>query len=208
MPIRPPEPATAPEPPFWAEVSGPAAAVRQWCAADAPLVARIGHGGTAQVIRRLPPGSPGASPWYALAAADGSLLGWTQTAHWQPVRLAENDSALHLELTRSDRQLTVFAGTRPVLRAAAAAGAPLQPGAYPLRRASVAGPPLALVEYDHHALYGAPWQLDLGGRYRLTGAYWHNRFGGDAPGPDIQVPPFLARWLYAQAGTGSVINIR
>lgn len=206
----PTEAAPAPAPPFWAEVAGPVAAVRRWCAADAPLVARIGHGGTAQVVAAPPPGAAGGPPWYGLADGAGALLGWTQTAQWRPVRPeAEGEgAALRLEIARRDSQLTVFVGERPALRAPVAAGARLEPGRYPLRRARVAGPPLALVEYGDGALYGAPWQLDLGGQYWLTGAYWHNRFGGWAPGPDVQVPPFLARWLYAQTGPGSAADIR
>lgn len=204
----PTEAAPASTPPFWAEVAGPVAAVRRWCAADAPLVTRIGHGGTARIIAAPPPGAASGPSWYGLADDTGALLGWTQAAHWQPVHLEAEGATLRLEIARRDSQLTVFVGGRPALRAPIAAGSRLEPGAYPLSRARIAGAPLALVEYGDDALYGAPWQLDLGGQYRLTGAYWHNRFGGWAPGPDVQVPPFLARWLYAQTGPGSVVYIR
>lgn len=204
---QPAGPVVAPTPPFWAEVAGPVAAVRGWCAADAPLITRIGHGGTAQVIAAPPPGAASAPRWYGLADEAGALLGWAQAAQWQPAQVRPGGAALRLEITRR-HQLAVFVGERPALRAAVAAGTRLKPGTYPLRRARIAGPPLALVEYDSAALHGAPWQLDLGEQYRLTGAYWHNRFGGWAPGPDIQVPPFLARWLYQQAGPDSVVRIR
>lgn len=193
--------------PFWAEVSGPVAAVRHWCAADAPLVTRIGHGGTGKIVAALSPGEPNAPFWYALAGEDHELLGWTQAAHWQPAPSLEQGAALSLEIARSSRQLTVFVESRPALRAAIAAGAELKPGTYPLRRTRVAGPPLALVEYGQ-TLHGAPWQLSLNDQYSLTGAYWHNRFGDYAPGPAIQVPPFLARWLYAHAGADSMVYIR
>lgn len=58
-------PAQIEKPIFWAEVAGPVAAVRQWCAADAPFVTRIGHGGVAQIIDYL---SDKTTSWYEIAA--------------------------------------------------------------------------------------------------------------------------------------------
>jgi len=199
---------SAPRPvPFWAEVVGPAAAVRRWCAADAPLVTRIGHGGTARVISVLGPGEQGGPHWYALAAGNNELIGWSQAALWQPVDVPDDAAPLRLEVERRRHQLVVLAGGRPALRAAVAVDAALQPGEYALRRGPIAGPPLALENCDT-VLFGVPWQLELGEQHSLTGAYWHNRFGDCAPGPAVQVPPFLARWLYAQAGEGSAVQIR
>ncbi len=54
--------------PFWAEVAAPVAPVRAYCAADAPLVTRIGHGGVSQVIDTLP-GEP--NGWYGIADQHG-----------------------------------------------------------------------------------------------------------------------------------------
>ncbi len=70
----------------WIEVVAPVAAVRQWCAPDAPLVTRIGHGGIVRVIDRL----PGDTLWYGIASETGDLLGWSQAAHWKPVIIAQS----------------------------------------------------------------------------------------------------------------------
>ena len=209
QPIAPINPARSlpPQPaPFWAEVIGPVAAVRSWCDADAPLVTRIGHGGTARVIRVMQPGEQGAPQWYAVAAGADEPLGWSQAALWQPVDVPDCTTALRLEIEQRQRQLLVLAGDRPVLRAVIAVNAVLEPGKYALRRGPIAGPSLAL-ENEGAALFGVPWQLLLGERHSLTGAYWHNRFGDRVPGPAVQVPPFLARWLYAQTGEGSAALI-
>ncbi|MGQ9887795.1 MAG: hypothetical protein ACUVSX_04825 [Aggregatilineales bacterium] len=210
QPIVPVNPVrgSAPRPaPFWAEVTGPAAAVRQWCAADAPLVTRIGHGGTARVIGVLGPGEQGGPHWYALAAGNNALLGWSQAALWQPIEVPDDAAPLRLEIERRRHQLVVLVDDRPALRATITVDAALQPGEYAFRRGLIAGPPLAL-EHCDTVLFGVPWQLELDNQHSLTGAYWHNRFGHCAPGPAVQVPPFLARWLYAQAGEGSTVKIR
>lgn len=193
--------------PFWAEVVGPVAVVRLWCAADAPLVTRIGHGGTARVISVLPPSEQGAPTWYALAADGDELLGWSQAALWQPVEIPNCTASLRLEVERRRRQLLVLAGDHPVLRAAAAVDPALPAAEYPLRRGPIAAPPLSID--DNIVLFGVPWQLRLGEQHSLSGAYWHNCFGSSAPaGPAVQVPPFLARWLYAQTGEDSTVKIR
>ena len=60
--------------------AGALAVVRAYCAADAPIVARIGHGGVLRVIDYLPPGQSDGIGWYGVADDESSaLLGWTQT---------------------------------------------------------------------------------------------------------------------------------
>jgi hypothetical protein len=83
-PYTPSETVPLPEMPFWAEVAAPAVPVRAWCAANAPLVTRIGHGGVAQVIDALPADQPGLA-WYGLAGENGDLLGWTPGVRWREV---------------------------------------------------------------------------------------------------------------------------
>ena len=188
--------------PFWAEVGGSVAVVRQWCAADAPLVARIGHGGVARVVDML----PGAVDWYAVADED-SFLGWSQAAPWHPVaaNLADNTHTTLIIDTQA-RQIEVLADDEAVLRAPVALGDDVPRGTFHLqkRRHSVKSS-----LYQASSLYGAPWQLQFGA-FSLVGAYWHNQFGkpGAVQGAEVQVTPAVAGWLFARVGGHTPVIVR
>lgn len=188
-PIPQPEHFTAP---FWAEVIGPVASVRQHCAANAPLVTRIGHGGVARVVDFLP-GEP--SPWYGLAADEGELLGWTPAIQWQRVdEAAQTTGSVRLELDTRRQQLTAWEDDRMILHAACSIGHDLQPGTYTVREQQIGGMRLCLE--DGCEVHGVPWRVVFDD-YDLSGAYWHNDFGTPVAGTSVQVTPVLARWLYA-----------
>jgi hypothetical protein len=195
QPMKPFHPEPQPENvtlPFWAEVTGPAASIRQHCAANAPLMTRIGHGGVALVMDFLPD-TP--SPWYGVASDDGTLLGWTQAVHWQ--RVDENtlpDSGVTLELDSHKQQLTAWENGRVVLQAPCSIGREVQPGTYPVHERRIGGTRVYLD--DDLEVYGVPWRTTFGD-YELSGAYWHNRFGSPIAGASVQVTPLLAQWLYA-----------
>lgn len=184
--------------PFWAEVTGPAASIRQHCAASAPLVTRIGHGGVVRVIDFLPDNP---SPWYGVASDDGTLLGWTQAVHWQRVdenTLSYND--ITLELDSHKQHLTAWENGRVVLQAPCSIGDEVQPGTYPVRERRIGG----THEYVDvgFEVYGVPWRTTFGD-YDLSGAYWHNRFGSPVAGASVQVTPLLAQWLYTSLNQGA-----
>lgn len=186
-----------PDAPFWAEVSGPVAIVRQHCAANAPLVTRIGHGGVAQVIDRLPD-TP--SNWYALADETGQLLGWSQSNMWQPVQADIFDSAdRSLHIDTQTQQITAFENDEPILQAPASLSDILL-GTYQWREHLLGG----LKIEEHH---GVSWVTRFGSNFTIAGIYWHNRFGESVPGPSVQVTPLLARWLYSWLTPTSSIHI-
>lgn len=200
--LHPPQVAVSPPGlPFWAEVSGAVAAVRTWCAADAPLVTRIGHGGTAHVVDFLP---GDVTPWYGVASASGEWLGWTQALHWRPVEhVRDSEASIHIEINR--RRLTVFDNNRPILQAPVALGAALESGMYPIQRRQAGDDPVLIGE---KIFYGASWPLYFGERqHSLTGVYWHNQFGQPTPGPAVQVTPLLARWLYVRLADKGFVTI-
>jgi len=235
-PYTPPETVPLPDRPFWAEVAAPSAPVRAWCAADAPLVTRIGHGGVAPVIDALPADQPGLA-WYGIAGADGDMLGWTPGVRWREVAARPDSSTpvndgyrsgqalslqpafagtpfwspaplagRHLTLSLSACILTAWEDDSAILTAPAATGAALQPGTY-----RVQGRQPAITWQDPvngDTWQGVPWALDLGAGGTLAGAYWHNRFGAAVPGPTLQVPPALAHWLYGWLNDGSAVIIR
>ncbi|NDJ59735.1 MAG: L,D-transpeptidase [Chloroflexi bacterium] len=198
-----------PAAPFWAEVTGPVAAVRAWCAPDAPLITRIGHGGVAQMIDYLPGDAPVVG-WYGVAApgltaSDGSVLGWTQSAPWAPTEVdVRAETISRLVIDRAARQITAYDRDQVRLRTAFASGGALPAGVYSVVRRAPGG-----VAADAAATYhGAAWPLIFDdARLSVAGAYWHNRFGSEAVGPAIQVAPAAARWLYRWIAEETPIHI-
>lgn len=197
QPISPRSPQPAPiGSPFWAEVIGPVAPVWQWCAANAPLVTRIGHGGAAQIIDQLP-------GWYAVADTQGDMLGWSQASHWTPIRLQFEDAPL--EVVVANQQMTVYRSNQTIASAPVSIGQPIPPGTYPLKPGNIGG--VHCCVSPESAYHGASWQLRFGNDYELTSVYWHNQFGKAMPGPAIQLSPLIGGWLYRAAGNHSVIRI-
>jgi len=192
--------------PFWAEVAAPVAPVRQWCAADAPPVSRIGHGGVCRVIDYLP-GERNGVAWYQLDSGSGVILGWTQAAFWQPTSVEHELVADPiLQIDPRSQVMMVFSGDTPVLEAPFSLGKPIMTGSFQITRRQVSVNALH-VAGQNETIYGVPWQIGFGDRYEIAGAYWHNRFGEAMPGPAVQVMPMLAHWLYGWLGDHGIINI-
>lgn len=188
--------------PFWAEVAAPVAPVRAFCAADAPLVTRIGHGGVSQVIDALP-GEP--NGWYGIADQKGELLGWTQGVFWQPVEAEINQDSNHmLHVNRQHGLMTAYEGTKAILEAPFSAGSGLVSGDFKTQRGSFGG-----VQWHGDQRYeGVSWQTQFGDGQMIAGVYWHNRFGQAVnSGPAIQTTPLLARWLYGWLGDDAHIVV-
>lgn len=203
--LHPVEPVAA-SAPFFGEVTSPVAPVRQWAAADAPLVTRIGHSGVASVIDYLPVDN--GSGWYALANADQTVLGWTQAVHWQPISLnpVSRQPNLRIEIQQAQQQLTVFQGQQSLLRVPLSINTPLPTGTFDLKREDPHFSPFAL-SGTNTIIYGAPWPLQIDQRYTMVGVYWHNDFGQAAPGSQIQLTALAARWLYQQVSDNASVTI-
>ncbi len=186
------------DPPFWAEVSGAVAVIREWCAASAPLVTRVGHGGVLRVIDRLP--AENGDDWYGLAESEnGSRIGWSKASVWSAAQmrlLTQIDQAapsLSLLVDQAAQAMEVRDADHPLLTAPISTGRNLPFGAYPITNRQ-----MTLAQSDP---FGTPYALTFSGDLHLTGAYWHNRFGASTPGAAIQVTTALARWLYSRAAT-------
>ena len=196
MTPHPPQ-TTLSEPPFWAEVTAPVAPVWQWCAVDAPLVTRIGHGGAVRIIDCLP-------GWYAIADEKDNLLGWSQAANWSPVQSHASDEALDIKIDGS--QMTVYRMNQFVAAAPVSISHPIPPGTYVLEKGEIGGLYCHISARERY--HGASWQLRFGNDFELNSVYWHNRFGQAVPGPSVQITPVLGRWLYMTANTQSSITIQ
>jgi hypothetical protein len=188
--------------PFWAEVAAPAAPVRAYCAADAPLVTRIGHGGVSQVIDTLP-GEP--NGWYGIADQTGRLLGWTQGVYWRPIEVEIKDVNDHkLLIDRKRGLMTAYEGTQPILEVPFANGVGLQAGDFTTQGGAIGG-----LQWQADKSYqGVGWQTLFGDGQMIAGVYWHNRFGhAVSDGPAVQTTPLLARWLYGWLGDKAQIVV-
>jgi hypothetical protein len=177
-------------PPFWGTVSGAVAVVREYCAPDAPIITRVGHGGVLRVVALLP--GNGVS-WYGVADDEaGDLLGWVVASVISPVTLDEASPTLTLAVDAAAFRLDVFDGNQQLLTAPISAGSELRSDTYPVTMRSATAVP-------QDNLHGIPYALGFGGNFHLIGAYWHNRFGAASPGAAVQVTPPLAQWLYPRA---------
>jgi hypothetical protein len=56
------------------------APIRQWGAADAPLIARVLQGQTAVEVDRIETGGGG---WIAVADSAGNMIGWSPAGAWR-----------------------------------------------------------------------------------------------------------------------------
>jgi len=206
MPFQPRTDEADPTIPFWAEVAGPVAPVRQWCAADAPFVTRIGHGGVARVIDSLP-GEPGGPRWYGIASHAGDLLGWTQAVHWRSVNIepvTAPGQTLHIDT--QTLTLTAFGDSQAVLCAPVSIPGRIEAGTRVILERRMSHRPLYLPG-EAQPFHGAPWNIQMSDNTELTGVYWHNRFGTIVAGPAIQTTPLLARWLYSWLGDDATIIV-
>ncbi|MBI1279373.1 MAG: hypothetical protein GC179_14690 [Anaerolineaceae bacterium] len=189
--------------PFWAEVAAPVAPVRAFCAADAPLVARIGHGGVSRVIDALP-GEP--NGWYGIADQQGELLGWTQGVFWRPVNAEKNIGDDHrLSVDRERGLMSAYEGTKVVLEVPFSAGSGLQAGNFATQYGVIGG-----VSWQANKRYeGIGWQTLFGEGQMIGGVYWHNQFGHPIhDGPAVQTTPLVARWLYGWLGEEAHIVVK
>lgn len=181
-----------PQLPFWAEVAVPAATIRQYCSANAPLVTRIGHGGVAYIIDYLP-GEP--DGWYGIADDQGNLMGWSQVVQWLAILdrpLSKVQDNIRVDIFT--RTLLIEQNGLPVLQAPCSTSVDTKPGNYAFEYQQ---PGMVFEAGDlSGTFYGAPWQLHFGEGQSVIGAYWHNQFGKATHGSAIQVAPFVAREIY------------
>ncbi len=195
--VRPPQTL-----PALMSVIAPVAPVRAWAAGDAPLVARIGYGGVAQVVDALPDEAGG---WYALrdeAAPAEAVLGWTPAVRWsRPPALSDSplagdDLALALDRGRAEARL-MRRGTI-LARFPAAFGPQQRTGQHRLADKH----PCAVVGGQ----VGAGWVLGWPGG-RLYGAHWHHDLGGPGVDAGWAVAPWAAQWLYASLRVGAAVIV-
>lgn len=183
----------------WVEVIAPVAPVRMMCAADAPLVGRIGYGGILRMVDALP-GEP--YGWIAVADAAGEHLGWSQAALWRAVEEPDRGTGERRLVIDSRRfEAVALEAGQNVMTVQCAVGDALRAGC----SAPTAWQISSAVDSDERRL-GVPWQVAFEGG-KLFGVYWHNAFGREIPGSAVEMPVLAARWLYGWLNPESVIEV-
>jgi hypothetical protein len=179
-------------PPFWAEVSGATAPIREWCAGDAPVVTQIGHGGVMRIVDLL---TMQQTAWYGIADEDDRLIGWSRSLLWSAASWRQ-EPRLDLVINRATQHATLLDGSIEQVQASVSFGKPLLSGSYPI----VGTFPSQTYVIAGIPRYGIPYVQYAGENNPLTlgGVYWHNRFGAQLDGMDIQLPALLARKIFGR----------
>jgi len=188
------------DPPFAAEVTGTVATMHRYCSPDAiiehPRRVRIGHGGVLRVIDRL---EYDGIAWYGVQQADDTQVYWTQSPPLALLIPPPTVPDLSIHVSRDDFRLTAFQRDRALFSVLLAAGESLPAGQF-----SVTEHLLGKRFLDQ---FEASTLLTFGDDLHIGGAYWHNRFGENTPGHAIQLPPYVAKWLYGAASIGTPVMI-
>ncbi len=184
------------QPNTWATVNAPSASIRAWCAADAPLVTHIGHGGVLMITDYL----PGDPAWYGVGYSAGEIIGWSQAVQWRQAKLQANPTN-PLDIVVKQRVMTIYADGKAIAQTSVATSASTLPGGSYQITPGLPGSPQA-------GYQGTPWLLYWGNQFTLSGVYWHNRFGSVVNGPTIQTTPIMAQWLYTHLSPNSRLIIR
>jgi hypothetical protein len=182
----------------FAEVIAPVAAIRRWAVLTAPAATFVGHGGVLMVADAISLSET--DRWLLMIGADGEPLGWTPARQWRSATFETMTELFnHLRIDTHRRMMTAYRDDKPLLEAPVALSPHLESGEYPMAKVSCSQQDAASLS----PLEGMPYWFALG-RHKLSGAYFHNSFGymfeSELPGAEIQVAPFVGRWLYQHVG--------
>ena len=196
--------------PVYAEVCAPVAPVWQSASVTAPLLARIGHGGVLGV-RKLLRDASGQVEW--VGVSHQKEIGWVQANRVQPLwtrvrsRLLfepfpDTRSVDRLQVSRARQILIAFSGDEAALTTpiSTTTSERLEPGRWLLESAL----PNGAWTLDSQLL---AWPLYAGQGLVLGGVHWHNAFGAPQPGPHVQLPIAVVRWLYTVLHNTTTLEI-
>ncbi len=184
-------------PPFTAEVIGASAVLHRWCNSDAPPVLSIGHGGLLQVVDRL---NYAGVDWYGVELRRNGRLFWTHSAPLAPLTLPASVPDLTLRLDRSSYTLTALQGDRALFSVPIGTSELPTNGDFSLSQQTLISERLVYRRL-------APFVTSFSDQVHVYGAYWHNDFGGFSHDEGIQVPPYVAKWIYGASQGGARVMI-
>jgi len=185
------------EPPFVAEVIGASAVLRRYCGDMVPRY-RLGHGGLLNVQDRI---HYDGVDWYGVDDLGvNPQLFWTHSAPLAPVTIPPSVQNLTLEFHRATYTLTALQDEQPLFSVPFAAGDTLIRGEYAVTKQTPISKTLIYIRM-------LPFVTTFGDDLHIYGAYWHNNFGNFTPDEGIQVPPYVAKWIYGASANGARVII-
>lgn len=180
--------------PAHVEVIAPYAAVRKYGAADAPLVARPGHGAVLEALKALPD-QHGGFNWYQVDL--GGFSGWVQAHQIQQVIETQTSSAAHAVI--KNHEMAVCQGEREIAHFALACPVNLPAGTHQIiRRHSC---------LHTSAFKGIPWVLETNRGLQLGGVYWHNQFACTSQSSQIELSVLAAKAVFGLLPEGSYLKV-
>ena len=181
--------------PTWLEVIAPYAAVRRWCAADAPLMARMGHGAVIEAVAALD--DRHGDMWFQVAL-DGNASGWIQAQQLQPAAIHPSRQVHHARI--ENQSLILLNGEHEIACFALAYPPDMSAGEHHIIQRT---PGFHRSDYS-----GIPWRLETNRGLILHGAYWHNQFACQhTSSMSIELSVIAAKTVYALLPEGSFITI-
>ncbi len=185
--------------PFLTEVCTPTAPLYRCCDVQSEVVARMGYGSGAWAVDYLLPSSAGSPGWFALADDDGALIGWSQETCWAAVPSAESspEAAQRSRINHRSQTMSLIKDDSIVAEWQMRSGAADFPSqTYVVRRRVRSGSPDSPLT----------WAVELANGVRIGGVDWHNDFGLPGHLPQIEIHPFLAKWLYQHFFDGAIVD--
>ena len=169
--------------PDFVEVIAPFTPIRQYCAANAPLIARVGHGGVLPIFHHL--------------VDDKSNLwlqtenGWLQVNHVQKIDI-ESLSNPEIHVIAKQNQLEIYNQKTKLIQLSCNL-----PSTLPRQASVTALKPCCTLEANDVIRQGVPWQIELNhGEVVLTGVYWHHDFKQVALPQHIELSVIGAKMLF------------
>ncbi len=184
-------------PPFTAEVIGATTVLRSYCSAEATPVRIIGHGGLVKVVDLL---NYDGVDWYGVVLRENETVFWTPSAPLAPAEITAPIANLTMQVDRAAFTLTALRDDQPLFSVPIAAEDVLQPGEYSRTRQR-------LIWETRVYRRLAPFVTTFGEGLHIYGAYWHNRFGEQWSSEGIEVPPYVAKWIYGASQSGARVMI-
>lgn len=183
-------------PPFTAEVIGATAVLRGYCSGEVP-VRSIGHGGLVKVVDRL---NYDGVDWYGVVLRENERVFWTPSAPLAPIESIPTIRDLSLQIDRAGFTLTAVRDNQPLFSVPIAVNDSLPSGEYSLSQQR-------LIWETRIYRRLAPFVTTFGDQLHVYGAYWHNRFGQEWASEGIEVPPYVAKWIYGASQGGARVMI-
>ncbi len=186
------------------QVTAPAATVHPFASSQSTPIERVGHGGILYAVDYLPD-TIGTRGWLGVGTDSTSVIGWTSADRWRAIEADTNPSRIErVRVDRARKAITAVEQALPLAEFSYAGGQTLSPGLFRVIDKRLC----ASITDASERRIGVPWLIELDGRHRIHGVYWHNTFDSDSvPSAAVHLPLMAAQWLFAHTDGETVFEI-